>query len=96
MFYEKQHLETTVGRVILNDRLPDEMPFINGLLKKRGLSRLVAYCYLNLGREKTVEMLDELKELGFQYATRSGCRSGSTTWLCASRRRNWLTTLRRT
>ena len=76
VFYEKQHLETTVGRVILNDRLPDEMPFVNGLLKKRGLSQLVAYCYLNLGRAKTVEMLDELKELGFQYATRSGMSIG--------------------
>ena len=76
VFYNKQHLETTVGRVILNDRLPDELPFVNGLLKKRGLSQLVAYCYLELGREKTVEMLDELKELGFQYATRSGMSIG--------------------
>ena len=76
VFYDKQHLETTVGRVILNDRLPDELPFINGLLKKRGLSQLVAYCYLELGREKTVVMLDELKELGFQYATRSGMSIG--------------------
>ena len=76
VFYDKQHLETTVGRVILNDRLPREMPFINGLLKKRGLNQLVAYCYLKLGREKTVEMLDELKDLGFQYATRSGMSIG--------------------
>ncbi len=74
--YQKQRLDTTVGRVILNDRLPDEMPFINGLLKKRGLGQMVSYCYLKLGRAKTVEMLDDIKELGFLYATRSGMSIG--------------------
>ena len=39
VIYSKQHLETTVGRVLLNDRLPKELPFINGLLKKRGLGQ---------------------------------------------------------
>ena len=34
------------------------MPFINGLLKKKGLQQLVQYCYLRYGLEKTVEMLD--------------------------------------
>ena len=52
------------------------MPFINGLLKKKGLTQLVSYCYLKLGREKTVGMLDELKNLGFLYATRSGMSIG--------------------
>jgi DNA-directed RNA polymerase subunit beta' len=55
------------------------MPFVNGLLKKKGLQQLVQYCYLQFGLEKTVEMLDSLKNLGFTYATRSGCRSASTT-----------------
>ncbi len=41
-------MNTTVGRVILNDVLPEEMPFINGLLKKKGLPQLVQYCYLTL------------------------------------------------
>ncbi|MDE0124019.1 MAG: DNA-directed RNA polymerase subunit beta' [Bryobacterales bacterium] len=76
VFYRRQHLETTVGRVVLNDRLPAEMPYVNGLLKKRGLSSLVSYCQLNLGREKTVGMLDELKELGFHFATVSGMSIG--------------------
>ena len=76
VFYKRQHLDTTVGRVVLNDRLPPEMPFVNGLLKKRGLSSLVSFCYLSLGREKTVEMLDELKELGFHFATVSGMSIG--------------------
>src|ERR1700692_3647078 len=56
--YVKQYMDTTVGRVILNDTLPDEMPFINGLLKKKGLAQLVQYCYLKYGLPITVGMLD--------------------------------------
>jgi len=69
-------ISTTVGRVIFNNALPKEMPFINGLLKKKGLQQSVRYCYLRLGLEKTVEMLDSLKTLGFTYATRSGLSIG--------------------
>ena len=42
------------GRVIFNDHLPKEMPFINGLLKKKGVQQLVYYCYLRFGLERTV------------------------------------------
>ena len=69
-------MDTTVGRVILNDHLPSNMPFINGLLKKKGVRQLVHYCYLKFGSESTVEMLDELKNLGFLYATKSGISIG--------------------
>lgn len=73
---EKKVINTTVGRVILNSALPKEMPYVNGLLKKKGLQQLVQYCYLRFGLEKTVEMLDSLKTLGFTYATRSGLSIG--------------------
>ncbi len=69
-------INTTVGRVLLNEQLPKEMPFVNGLLKKKGLQQLVQKCYLDHGLEKTVEMLDALKNLGFTYATRSGLSIG--------------------
>ena len=69
-------IETTVGRAIFNDHLPEEMPYINGLLKKKGLQQLVNYCYLNFGHETTVRMLDDLKDLGFYYATRAGFTVG--------------------
>jgi DNA-directed RNA polymerase subunit beta' len=72
----KQFLQTTVGRVIFNDHLPSDMPFINGLLKKKGVQALVLYSYLRFGLEKTVIMLDRLKELGFLYATKSGISIG--------------------
>jgi DNA-directed RNA polymerase subunit beta' len=73
---DHQIINTTVGRVILNAALPKVMPFINGLLKKKGLQQTVRYCYLKYGLEKTVEMLDSLKHVGFTYATRSGLSIG--------------------
>jgi DNA-directed RNA polymerase subunit beta' len=73
---ERKIINTTVGRVIFNDALPRVMPYVNGLLKKKGLQQLVQYCYLRFGLETTVEMLDSLKSLGFTYATRSGLSIG--------------------
>src|SRR3978361_1184676 len=52
--FVKQYMDTTVGRVIFNDNLPEDMPFINGLLKKKGLAQLVHYCYLKFGLHTTV------------------------------------------
>src|SRR5207248_5418545 len=74
--YDRSFLNTTVGRAILNDHLPPGMPYINGLLKKKGIGQLVSYCYLRFGLETTVKMLDEVKELGFSFATRAGLSIG--------------------
>ncbi|HEY7447774.1 MAG TPA: DNA-directed RNA polymerase subunit beta', partial [Vicinamibacterales bacterium] len=73
---ENKIINTTVGRVIFNDSLPKGVPFVNGLLKKKGLQQLVQSCYLRDGLERTVEMLDSLKNLGFLYATKSGLSIG--------------------
>src|SRR5580700_3495385 len=73
---KRQFISTTVGRVLFNDNLPEEMPFINGLIKKKGVQQVVYYCYLRFGLELTVHALDHLKELGFHYATRSGISIG--------------------
>jgi DNA-directed RNA polymerase subunit beta' len=69
-------MTTTVGRVILKDHLPPEMPFVNGLLRKKGLQQLVNYCQLRFGLERTVEILDTIKDLGFLYATKAGISIG--------------------
>src|SRR6266511_3110646 len=69
-------INTTVGRVIFNAALPKGFPFVNGLLKKKGLQQLVQRCYLISGLQTTVEILDALKHLGFTYATRSGMSIG--------------------
>jgi DNA-directed RNA polymerase subunit beta' len=69
-------INTTVGRVIFNDFIPAGLPFINGTLKKKGLQSLVNYSHIRLGHEMTVKMLDDLKTLGFLYATKAGISIG--------------------
>ncbi|MGH9489587.1 MAG: DNA-directed RNA polymerase subunit beta' [Terriglobales bacterium] len=71
-----RRLETTVGSVILHDHLPPVMPYINGLLKKKGLGSLVNYAYLKFGLENCVKMLDEIKNLGFSASTQAGVSIG--------------------
>src|SRR5216110_2332264 len=73
---ERQFIQTTVGRVIFNSHLPEKFPYVNGLLKKKGVQQLVYYAYLRFGLEDTVVLLDHLKELGFTYATKSGISIG--------------------
>jgi len=73
---ERTIINTTVGRVIFNDAVPEGLPFVNGLPKKKGLQMLVQFCHLRHGLERTVEMLDRLKNLGFLYATKSGLSIG--------------------
>ncbi len=73
---KNQFINTTVGRVIFNDHLPPEMPFMNGLLRKKGLGALVNYCYLRFGLDSSVQLLDEIKALGFLYATKAGISIG--------------------
>jgi len=73
---QNQFINTTVGRVIFNDHLPTGMPFVNGLLRKKGLGALCNYCYLRFGLETTVQLLDEIKALGFLYATKAGISIG--------------------
>jgi DNA-directed RNA polymerase subunit beta' len=73
---KNQFVNTTVGRVIFNDQLPKGIPYVNGLLRKKGLGGLVNYCYLRFGLDTTVKMLDEIKTLGFLYATKAGISIG--------------------
>ena len=63
---------TTVGRIIFNRVLPPQMPFVNERLDKAGVSEVVHYAYQFLGMEKTAEVADRIKALGFRYATLSG------------------------
>jgi DNA-directed RNA polymerase subunit beta' len=69
-------VNTTVGRVIFNEQIARDLPFINGTLKRKGLQSLVSYCHVRLGHEMTVKMLDDLKTLGFLYATKAGISIG--------------------
>ena len=74
--FKKELVETTPGRIIFNGALPEGFPFINGMLRKKGLENLVFYTYLKVGLSPTVGILDALKDLGFTYATKAGFSLG--------------------
>ncbi len=65
-------IRTTIGRIIFNRALPEELWFVNELLDKKGVNEVIDLCYKHLGREVTAETVDNIKDLGFEYATRSG------------------------
>ncbi len=67
-------VETTCGRVIFSEIIPEEVPFemINADMTKKELSKVIDYAFKNSGRRKTVVFMDNLEKLGFQYATNSG------------------------
>jgi DNA-directed RNA polymerase subunit beta' len=68
----RRMIETTAGRAIFNNVLPEEMHFVNETLDKGSLQKLVGQCYQIVGSEVTTEVVDRIKNIGFQYATRSG------------------------
>jgi DNA-directed RNA polymerase subunit beta' len=73
---DKKVIETTVGRIIFSEIWPPEMGFPNKSVKKAELGDLIWKCYKICGHEKTVIMLDKLKELGFREATKAGVSIG--------------------
>jgi len=70
--------DTTVGRALLSEILPEGMPFeaINRELKKKGISELINACYRRVGLKATVIFADQLMYTGFAYATRAGISIG--------------------
>src|SRR2546427_8522830 len=71
-------VETTVGRVLLYDIVPAEIPFseVNRVMKKKELGALIDVAYRKAGNKATVIFADRLKDLGFEYATRAGISIG--------------------
>ena len=65
-------LDTTIGRVVFNAVLPDEVRFVNELIDKNRLSNLIGLVYRLCGHSRTVQLLDDLKTLGFEWATLAG------------------------
>ncbi|MEK7096511.1 MAG: DNA-directed RNA polymerase subunit beta' [Patescibacteria group bacterium] len=65
-------VETTVGRIIFNDIIPEEMRFTNEVFAKKQISKLVDQIYRKYGTERTARFVDDLKDLGFKYSQKSG------------------------
>ena len=67
-----QRVKTSAGRIIFNNVLPPELGFLNKVIDKSSLKQIVIDCYKLLSPEDTAAVLDNLKQLGFHYATKSG------------------------
>ena len=75
-------ITTTVGRVIFNQNLPEEMPFVNGLLKKKGLQAAGRLLLHQARQRPDGQDARRDEEVSFYYATKAASRSASTTWSC--------------
>ena len=69
-------IDTTAGRVIFNQIFPPEVGFINRQMTKKEISDVITRCFEVIGLEETVKVLDRIKDLGFENATRSGLSLG--------------------
>jgi DNA-directed RNA polymerase subunit beta' len=67
---------TTLGRVLFNEMFPDDFTFQDEAMTKKRLQKVMSQVYAKYGQEKTAEIADALKDLGFMYATQSGLSMG--------------------
>jgi len=65
-------IDTTPGRILFNDCLPKQLSFVNESLNKSKISRVITECYNTLGHDATIKLLDDLKQIGFEIATKAG------------------------
>jgi len=68
--------DTTVGRVIFNQILPEDMKFVDLTITKKSLAKIISYIYRHFGQDLAVKCLDDVKDIGFHYATLSGITIG--------------------
>lgn len=74
--HNRKILETSVGRIKINEIIPDKTKFINQEMTKKELKLLVSQVLETSGLEKTAEFIDRIKDLGFESVTKSGISWG--------------------
>jgi DNA-directed RNA polymerase subunit beta' len=74
-FRDKIH-NTTLGRILFNEIFPSDFPFQDVPMTKKRLGAVMSMAYQLYGQAKTAEIADDLKDLGFEYATKSGLSMG--------------------
>ncbi|RKY95309.1 MAG: DNA-directed RNA polymerase subunit beta' [Ignavibacteriae bacterium] len=72
VYIDNEKIETTMGRVIFNQIVPKEMGYFNQLLIKKTFGGFVGKMFIQLGNKVTAKFLDDLKDIGFKYATEGG------------------------
>ncbi len=71
-------IDTTVGRAIFNQLVPEELEYHNNTFKKKDIMEIVSQAFEHAGMERTSQFCDELKVIGFKYATISGISMASS------------------
>ncbi len=71
-----ERIETSVGRILFNRAFPHDFPFVNQLVKSRDLADVVARLIKRYGIENMPPILDNIKNIGFEFATKSGISWG--------------------
>ena len=66
------HKDTTAGRAMFNAIIPDELGYYDEIISKKRLSFIIGESFVKAGNDKTVTLLDDLKDIGFKTATKSG------------------------
>ena len=67
-----QMVDTTAGRIIVNQFVPDEVPYVNEVLGKKALRKIITEVIKNTGVSRTAHFLDDIKNLGYDRAFRAG------------------------
>ena len=83
--------DTTVGRLIFNSFLPEQIDYVNEAVGKNGLKGLLAEILDKAGPEVTAEIADEFKRIGFKFATKSGITISAFDMLVPEKRQELIT-----
>jgi len=65
-------VETTTGRIIVNEIFPDDFPFQNEIFDKKKIKKTISAIYNKYGKEAAANLVDDMKDLGFKFAQKSG------------------------
>jgi DNA-directed RNA polymerase subunit beta' len=74
--YKDEVRETTLGRLLLNEQLPDDFEFVNEVMSKKALNKVMAKVFNIYGAETTAAIADAVKELALEHATQSAVSTG--------------------
>ncbi len=70
--FEEKLIETTVGRVLFNEAVPEQAGYIDKLLTKKALGQVITFIIAQTNVPRAAQFLDEIKNLGFRWAFRGG------------------------
>ncbi len=68
----EKRVETTIGRIIFNEAIPEGLPYVNELLTKKNLKKVIAEIINRTGFNETAAFLDKIKDMGFYWSFKGG------------------------